>query len=70
MTVVVKSRPLSFHPCTPCLPAGSYSSPPLDAAAVALADVLTVALYRVAATFSDGLTKVGRWFIIDHWFVL
>ncbi|KAL4434686.1 hypothetical protein ABPG77_002809 [Micractinium sp. CCAP 211/92] len=37
---------------------GSHSSPPLDAAAVALADVLTVALYRVAATFGDGLTKL------------
>lgn len=42
------------------LPAGSHGSPALDAAAVALADTLTVALYRVAATFGEGLPKVGR----------
>lgn len=38
--------------------AGPHGSPPLDAPAVALADRLTVVLYRVAATFGDGLTKV------------
>lgn len=49
--------PLPPHPPAR-LPAGVYASQSLDAAACALQDVLTVALYRLAATFGDGLPKV------------
>lgn len=38
--------------------AGCYSSPSVDAAAYALQDTLTVALYRTSTTFGAGLGKV------------
>lgn len=42
----------------PRLLAGCYSSPSVDAAAYALQDTLTVALYRTSTTFGAGLGKV------------
>lgn len=41
-------------------PTGVYASQTLEAAPFALADVLTVALYRLAAAFGPGLPKVSR----------
>lgn len=38
--------------------AACYGTQGLDAAAWALQDMLTVALYRLAATFGEGLPKV------------
>ena len=43
----------ALHPA-----AGCYSSQSLEAAAYALQDTLTVALYRITAAFGDGLLKV------------
>ena len=51
-----------LRPCRSTLPTptGVYASQTLEAAPFALADVLTVALYRLAAAFGPGLPKVSR----------